>query len=276
MEFSGGVWYDTGTLKGGGIIMILAIDIGNTNIVLGCGEGKTIAFRERISTKHTATDLDYAVAIKTALEMNRLDPSRITGAILSSVVPGVTNTFRQAVEKYLGVKPLVVGPGIKTGLSIRIDNPAQLGSDLVVESVAAIQEYAAPMVIVDMSTATTFSVIDKNRNYLGGLITTGLAVSADALVSRTSQLPRVSFDPPKRLIGANTVDCIRSGLMYSTAAAIDGIVERIRQELGSECTVIATGEPAHLVAPLCKTKLILDDDLLLKGLLLIYQRNTER
>lgn len=255
--------------------MILAIDIGNTNIVMGCFDNNRILFRERVSTKLTATDLEYAVTVKTALDMNRLSPDHITGAIMSSVVPTVTNTFRRAIEKYCGVKPLVVGPGIKTGLSIRIDNPAQLGSDLVVDAVAGIHEYPCPLIVIDMGTATTFSVIDKTRNYLGGLITTGMSVSTDALVSRTSQLPRISFDLPKRIIGTNTVDCIKSGIMYGNAAMIDGIVDRIQTDLGQECTVVATGGLSSLIAPLCKTPLILDDDLLLKGLMLIYNRNTE-
>ena len=256
--------------------MTLTIDIGNTNIVLGCFDGDAILFRERISTNHTATDLEYAVSIKTALEMYRLNPENITGAIVSSVVPSVTNTFRRAIEKLCGVKPLVVGPGIKTGLSIRIDNPAQLGSDLVVDAVAGIHEYPVPQIIIDMGTATTFSVIDKNSNYLGGVITTGMAVSADALVSRTSQLPRIAFEVPKKVIGSNTVDCIKSGIMYGNAAIIDGMVSRIEAELGEKCTVIATGGLSALVAPLCQTKLILDDDLLLKGLILIYRKNTEK
>ena len=256
--------------------MTLTIDIGNTNIVLGCFDGAAILFRERISTNHTATDLEYAVTIKTALEMYRLNPENITGAIVSSVVPSVTNTFRRAIEKLCGVKPLVVGPGIKTGLSIRIDNPAQLGSDLVVDAVAGIHEYPVPQIIIDMGTATTFSVIDKNSNYLGGVITTGMAVSADALVSRTSQLPRIAFEVPKKVIGSNTVDCIKSGIMYGNAAIIDGMVSRIEAELGEKCTVIATGGLSALVAPLCKTRLILDDDLLLKGLMLIYRKNTEK
>lgn len=256
--------------------MILAIDIGNTNIVIGCFRDSEILFRERVSTKHTATDLEYAVTVKTAMEMHRLNPQDISGAILSSVVPTVTNTFTRAIEKYCGVKPMVVGPGIKTGLSIRIDNPAQLGSDLVVDAVAGSHAYPVPQIIVDMGTATTFSVVDERRNYIGGLITTGMAVAADALTSRTAQLPKISFEIPKRVIGTNTVDCIKSGLMYANAATIDGIVDRIQQELGKPCTVIATGGLASLVAPLCKTKLILDDDLLLKGLMLIYHRNTER
>lgn len=256
--------------------MILAIDIGNTNIVIGCFQNTKILFRERVSTNHTATDLEYAVTVRAALEMHRLNSEDITGAIVSSVVPAVTNTFKRAIEKYCGVKPLVVGPGIRTGLSIRIDNPAQLGSDLVVDAVAGCQEYPAPMIIVDMGTATTFSVIDRNHNYLGGLITTGMAVATDALINRTSQLPRISFDVPKRIIGTNTVDCIKSGILYSNAAAIDGIVERIEEELGERCTVIATGGIAGLVAPLCKRQIILDDDLLLKGLMLIYYKNVEK
>lgn len=255
--------------------MILAIDVGNTNIVMGCFDNNKILFRERVSTKLTATDLEYAVTIKTALDMNGLSPDHITGAIMSSVVPTVTNTFKRAIEKYCGVKPLIVGPGIKTGLSIRIDNPAQLGSDLVVDAVAGIHEYTCPMVIIDMGTATTFSVIDKNRNYLGGLITTGMSVSTDALISRTSQLPRISFDLPKKVIGTNTVDCIKSGIMHGNAAMIDGIIERIEEEMDGKCTVIATGGLAPLIAPLCKTNLILDDELLLKGLMLIYNKNTD-
>lgn len=253
--------------------MILAIDIGNTNIVIGCFQEKQVLFRERLTTKLDATDLEYAVNVKTALEMNGLRREEISGAIISSVVPSVTATVTRAVEKYCGVTSLVVGPGIKTGLSIRIDNPAQLGSDLVVAAVAGIQEYPCPLILIDMGTATTYSVIDEKKNYLGGLITTGMAVSADALVSRTSQLPRISFDAPKKVIGSNTIDCIKSGILYSNAAAIDGIVERIEKELGKECTVVATGGLSRLVAPLCNRKLILDDDLLLKGLMYLYEKN---
>lgn len=253
--------------------MILAVDIGNTNIVIGCFDGDNILFRERVSTNRVATDLEYAVTVKTAMNMHDLTRDQIHGAILSSVVPTVTNTFKKAIEKYCGVTPLVVGPGIKTGLSIKIDNPAQLGSDLVVDAVAGIKEYPAPMIIIDMGTATTFSVIDREKNYLGGVITTGMAVSTDALISRTSQLPRFSFETPKKVIGTNTVDCLKSGIMHGNAAMIDGMVQRIREELGQPCTVIATGGLATLVAPLCQEPIILDDDLLLKGLMEIYRRN---
>ena len=253
--------------------MILAIDIGNTNVVMGCFDGDKLIFRERVSSNQEATDLEYAVTIKTALEMYHITVEEVKGVIVSSVVPSITNTFKRAVEKLTGVKPSVVCPGIKTGLSILIDNPAQLGSDLVVDAVAGINEYPLPQIIIDMGTATTFSIIDRNRNYLGGMITTGMAVSAEALVSKTSQLPKIAFDKPKKLIGTNTVDCIKSGIMYSTASSLDGMIERIEDELGERCTVIATGGLASLVIPLCKRDIILDEDLMLKGLVNIYNRN---
>ncbi len=254
--------------------MIIAVDIGNTNIVLGCAEDNKILFRERIATNQTETDLEYAVRIRAALEMNNIDISKIDGAIISSVVPSVTNTVKAAIVKLTGVKVMVVGPGIKTGLSIMIDNPAQLGSDLVVDAVAGIQEYPAPMIIIDMGTATTLSVIDPKRCYIGGVIMTGMAVSTDALISRTAQLPKIAFEKPKKTIGTNTVDCLKSGIMFSNACAIDGMIERIEEELGEKCTVIATGGLSGVVIPLCKREgIILDDTLLLKGLTIIYNRN---
>lgn len=256
--------------------MILVIDIGNTNIVIGCFDKDEIIFRERVSSSQKATDLEYAVSIKTALEMHKITPDRISGVIMSSVVPSITNTFKRAIEKLCGTKPLVVGPGIKTGLSIKIDNPAQLGSDLVVDAVAGINEYPVPQIIIDMGTATTYSVIDENKNYLGGMITTGMSVSTDALIGRTAQLPKIAFDTPKRLIGTNTVDCLKSGIMFSTACSIDGMIERIEEELGQKCTVIATGGLASLIMPLCKREIILDEDLMLKGLINIYKKNCDK
>ncbi len=253
--------------------MILAVDIGNTNIVIGCCDNDRILFRERVSTSLTATDLEYAVTLRTAVEMNGLDGSQIDGAIISSVVPTITNTVKAAVEKYTKVKCKIVGPGMKTGLSIKIDNPAQLGSDLVVDAVAGTSEYEAPMIIIDMGTATTLSAIDKDKNYLGGMILPGIMVSHDSLISRTSQLPRIALEEPKKVIGTNTVDCIKGGILYGSAGAIDGICERMKQELGKNCTVVATGGLAPVVVPLCKTKIILDEDLLLKGLVLIYNKN---
>lgn len=253
--------------------MVLAVDIGNTNIVLGCFDGEKIVFRERVSTNLSATDLEYAATIKMALEMHDITPKDLDGAIISSVVPSVTNIFETALKKYAGVDVMVVGPGIKTGLSIRIDNPAQLGSDLVIGAVAGINEYPAPMIIVDMGTANTLSVIDKNKNYLGGTISTGIAVSTDALISRTSQLPKIAFEVPKKVIGTNTIDSMKSGIMYSNACGLDGMIDRIEQELGQKCTVVATGGLAGVIIPLCSHKIILDDDLLLKGLKIIYNKN---
>ena len=186
--------------------MILAIDIGNTNIVLGGFEGETILFIERISTNQAATDLEYASDVKTALDVHNIDPKEVQGAILSSVVPSVTNTFQRAVQKYLNVSVTVVEPGMKTGLSIVINNPAQLGSDLVVGAVAGIQEYSLPLIIIDMGTATTLSVINRNKQYLGGIIMPGVGVSHDSLIARTAQLPKIALEPPKHVIGKNTID----------------------------------------------------------------------
>ncbi|MBE6811755.1 MAG: type III pantothenate kinase [Ruminococcaceae bacterium] len=254
--------------------MILAIDIGNTNIVIGCFDDKKIIFRERLSTNHTATVLEYVVTIKTAFEMNDIKKEDITGSIISSVVPAVTNTVKTAVEKYLNITSLIIGPGIKTGLSIMIDNPSQLGSDLVVDAVAGISEYTTPLIIIDMGTATTVSVIDADKQYIGGMIIPGLAVSHDALISRTSQLSKIAFEKPKKVIGSNTVDCIKSGLLYGNAGMLDGLIERINDELKEKCTVVATGGLSTVIAPLCKNEIIIDEDLLLKGLMKIYEKNS--
>ena len=253
--------------------MILAIDIGNTNIVIGCFEDKKIIFRERLSTNHTATVLEYVVTIKTAFEMNNINKEGVTGSIISSVVPAVTSTVKTAVEKYLNQTPLIIGPGIKTGLSIVIDNPSQLGSDLVVDAVAGISEYPAPLIIIDVGTATTVSVIDAKKQYIGGMIIPGLAVSHDALISRTSQLSKIAFEKPKKVIGSNTVDCIKSGLLYGNAGTLDGLIDRINEELNENCTVVATGGLSTVIVPLCKHEIIIDEDLLLKGLMKIYEKN---
>ena len=253
--------------------MILVIDIGNTNIVAGCVEGKEILFRERLSTAHRATMLEYSVLFKTAFEMNGIDYGKIEGAIISSVVPSVTNIIKEAISKLCGVTPMIVGPGVKTGISIVIDNPAQLGSDLVVDAVASVEEYSVPQIVIDMGTATTISAIDKNKQFLGGAILPGVAVSHDALIGRTSQLPKVAFEKPKKIIGSNTIDSIKSGILYGNAGAIEGIVERFEEELGEKCTVIATGGLSKVIVPLCKREIIVDEDLLLKGLMLIYEKN---
>ena len=253
--------------------MVLAVDIGNSNVVIGCFEGDDIRLLERMSTNRNSTALEYAVLIKTVLELNGLEKVAFEGGIISSVVPAVTNMVKAAIEKLTGNPPLVVGPGLKTGLKIMIDNPAQLGSDRVADAVAAVSEYPCPLITIDMGTATTISVIDKNQNFIGGVIMPGLRISAESLSSRTSQLPQISLDPPKKAIGRNTIDCMRSGIVLGCAATIDGIVEKIEQELGYPCTVVSTGGHANIVIPYCKRQIIVDEKLLLKGLMILYRKN---
>lgn len=253
--------------------MVLAVDIGNSNIVIGCCRDNKITFVERLSTKPDSTTLEYAISFKNVLELYGIAKEDIDGAIISSVVPSVTATVLGAVKKITGIDALVIGPGLKTGLNIIIDNPAQLGSDLVVDAAAGIAEYPLPLIIFDMGTATTVSVIDENKNYLGGMIIPGVNISLNALTARTSQLPKISLDPPKKVIGRNTVDCMKSGILYSTASSLDGIIDRIEEETGKKYTVVATGGLAGKVIPMCKKKIILDDELLLKGLLVIYNKN---
>lgn len=253
--------------------MILAIDIGNTNIVLGCMEEGKCIFVERLSTVRTKTELEYAIDIKDVLDIYHIKRSELKGGIISSVVPQITTVVKLAVEKILGGEVLVVGAGIKTGLNIRIDNPAQLGSDLVVDSVAAIAEYPAPMLVFDMGTANTVCVIDKNKNYIGGMIYPGIGVSLDSLTANASQLGGIGIEAPGHIIGKNTVECMKSGVIYSSAAAIDGIIDRLVEEMTGDVTVIATGGLAKKIVPFCRRKIILDDNLLLKGLEIIYRKN---
>ena len=253
--------------------MVLAIDIGNTHILLGGFEERKVLFTELLTTDKTATDLEYATLIKSALEFNGQNVDSIEGVIISSVVPQVTGTLKTAVERFSSVEPVVVGPGVKTGLKIKIDNPAQLGSDLVVSAVAGIKEYGVPQINIYMGTATAFSLIDSEKNFVGTSIGAGMGIEAEALSSKTSQLPNIAFETPKKVIGTNTVDSMKSGLIYQNAALIDGMIERIEEEYGEKCVLIATGRYADIVAPLCKHKIILDKDLLLKGLIEVYYKN---
>lgn len=253
--------------------MILAIDIGNTNIVIGCMKGKERVFIERLSTVRTKTELEYAIDIKNVLDIYHIKRTDLEGGIISSVVPQITTIVKLAVEKILKKEPLVVGAGIKTGLNIRIDNPAQLGSDLVVDSVAAIAEYTGPLLIFDMGTANTVCVIDKNNNYIGGMIYPGIGVSLDSLTANASQLGGISLEAPEHIIGKNTAECMKSGTIYSAAAAIDGIIDRLADEMDEPVTVIATGGLAKKIVPHCRREIMLDEDLLLKGLAVIYQKN---
>ena len=253
--------------------MLLAIDIGNTNLVIGCFRDDKILFKARIATDRTRTSDQYGVEIKNMLEAYGVDRSDIKDCIISSVVPPVFNSVRTGVIKIIGKQPIVVGPGLKTGLNIHVDVPSQVGSDRIVIAVAALAEYKAPLLLMDLGTATTIEAVEPDNVYMGGVIIPGVRVSLDALTSRAAQLPGISLDQPKQVIGKNTVDCMRSGMMYGTAAMIDGLVERMEEELGHRCTLIATGGLAQFITPLCKREIILEKDLLLKGLNIIYKKN---
>lgn len=253
--------------------MLLAIDIGNTNLVIGCIKDDKILFKARIATDRLRTSDQYGVEIKNMMEAYGVQLSEIDDCIISSVVPPVFNSVRTGVIKILGKQPMVVGPGLKTGLNIHMDVPSQVGSDRIVIAVAALAEYTAPLILMDLGTATTIEVVEPDNVYLGGIIFPGVRVSLDALTSRTSQLPGISLDKPKQVIGKNTVDCMRSGMMYGTAAMLDGLVDRIEEELGHTSTIIATGGLAQFITPLCKHDIILEKNLLLKGLNILYKKN---
>ena len=253
--------------------MILAIDIGNTNIVVGCIDDKKTYFIERLSTVRTKTELEYAVDLKTVLDIYHIKKTDIEGCIISSVVPQITNIAKLAAEKKKKKEVMVLGPGVKTGLNIMMDNPGQLGADLVANAVAGLNEYPVPFIVIDMGTATTVSVVNDKKQYIGGMIMPGVGVSLDALTARASQLSGISIDTPKHVLGKNTIECMKSGVLYSNAAAIDGIVDRVEEELGEKATVIATGGLAKKIVSHCKKEIILDEDLLLKGLLVIYEKN---
>lgn len=253
--------------------MILAIDIGNTNIVLGCLEDSKILFEARMATDLVKTSDQYCAELKTMLSLFEVETQKIEGCIISSVVPPVLNSFRTAIRKLTGKQPLVVGPGIKTGLNIRMDNPTEVGADLIVAAVAAIEQYGKPLLLVDMGTATTITVVDDKGSFIGGCICPGLKISMEALTGRTAQLPGISLDAPQRAIGKNTRDCMRSGIMLGAAAMLDGLLDRMEVELGMEATIVATGGIAKFVLPLCRRKMVYDGSLMLKGLDLLYRRN---
>lgn len=255
--------------------MILAIDIGNTNIVIGCTKQEKVLFVERVSTDISKTELEYVVEFKTLFDLYQIDVKEITGCIIASVVPPLNNIVKAAMEKLLHTAPLIVGPGVKTGLNILMDNPGQVGSDLIVNAVAGLKYYGAPIIMIDMGTATTISVVDQNKNYIGGMILPGVKVSLESLVNRTSQLPRISLEAPKKIIGKNTIDCMKSGIIMGQAACMDGMIERIWEELGCRADVVATGGLAGCIVPYCKKKIIYDNELTLKGLDIIYRKNTE-
>lgn len=255
--------------------MILAVDIGNSNIVLGGMEGQKIIFEARIRTDATKTSDEYCVDLKNILDVYGVKAADLEGAIVASVVPQVLNSIKTAIKKLTGKNCLVVGPGLKTGLNIKVENPSQTGADLVVGAVAALREHKPPMIVIDMGTATTMIVLDETGAFIGGSISPGVKISMDALTDRTALLPGLQLDQPRRAIGRNTIDCMRSGIMLGTACMIDGMVERMEAELGRKATVVATGGIAKFVLPMCRTQILYDKDLLLKGLAILYGENVK-
>lgn len=253
--------------------MILAIDIGNTNILIGAIDSDRTYFVERITTTVGRTNLEYAITLKSILEIYHIEADALEGAIISSVVPPLTRTIIAAVRKITGITAKVVGSGMKTGLNILMDNPKSVGSDMIVNSIGALSEHEPPIIIIDMGTATSMYVIDKNGRYIGGAILPGLRVSLDSMSSSTAQLPRISLDTPRKVIGKNTIDCMRSGVIYGNASMIDGMLTRIEEELGQSATIIATGGIAKVILPLCSHTILYDGTLLLKGLLALYEKN---
>jgi type III pantothenate kinase len=254
--------------------MILAVDVGNSHTVLGGIENGEIRNVVRIQTGHSDTWAEYAIKIKQLFEIFDFDMHTLEGAIVSSVVPPATAAIIEAVRKVSGVECLAVGPGIRTGLNVRIDDPATLGADLVVGGVAALTYYGAPCIVLDLGTATTITAIDRNRAFLGGAILPGVNLSYRALSSGTSLLPAISITAPPKAVATNTVDCMRSGAVFGTASMIDGMIDRMEEELGEKCTIVATGGIAHRIVPYCRHEVILDEDLLLKGLWTIWEKNT--
>ena len=253
--------------------MILTADIGNSNIVLGGVEGDEIVFHGRIRTEATKTSDEYCVDLKILMDVNGVSSEQIEGAIICSVVPQVLNSLQTAIKKLTGRNSLVVGPGLKTGLNIQIENPGQTGADLVVADVAALRLHKPPLIVVDMGTATTISVLDKSGAHIGGCICPGVKISLDALTERTALLPGLQLNQPKKAIGRNTIDAMRSGIMLGAACMLDGMIERMEGELGYETTVIATGGIAKFVIPMCRRPILYDQDLITKGLAALYRDN---
>ncbi len=254
--------------------MLLAIDIGNSNVVIGCLDenNKTTALF-RMVTDLKKTEDEYAAGMKTILEYSGIDLTAFEGAIISSVVPPLTEIFHMAVEKIIGCNALVVGAGIKTGLNIMIENPASLGSDLVAASVAAMAEFPLPVIVIDMGTATTVTVVDKGNRFIGGAIIPGVVLSMNALSSGTSLLQKVPIEAPKKTISTTTIECMQSGAVFGNAALLDGIIDRFEQELGCKTSLVATGGIAAKIIPHCRHEIVYDENLLLRGLGMIYKKN---
>ena len=253
--------------------MLLTVDIGNTNITLGAYNGNILTFTARLSTEQHKTADQYAVELQSMLALNGYAGDDIEDCIIASVVPQVGKSMSNAVSKLCHIVPLMLGPGVKTGLNIKIDNPAQLGADLVAGAVGAIDAYTMPCVVIDMGTASTISVLDRNGTFLGGAIAAGVRLTLKALAENTAQLTSIPIEAPSSVIGSNTVECMQSGLVFGTAAMLDGMLEKIAEELGEDPTVVATGGLSREIITHCKTDIIYNENLLLEGLRVIYEKN---
>ena len=253
--------------------MILAIDVGNTKIVIGTIDNGEIGSIVRIHTDTRETEAEYMIKLKEIFYSYAMDVSACEGVILSSVVPPVTEALVRAIKTLTGHDCMVVGPGMKTGMNIRVDDPGTVAGDLITGGVAAMQFYGKPVIVLDLGTATTATVVDGGGNFRGGAILPGIKLSYGALAAGTSLLPEISITAPKKCIGTNTVDCMRSGAVFGTAAMIDGLIDRMEQELGEKCKVVATGGLAGSIVSCCMHEIVCDDDLLLKGLWYLYEKN---
>lgn len=256
--------------------MVLTVDIGNSNIVIGVFVESKLLFTSRISSNIDTTVDELAVMMNEIFTIRNIDRREINGAILSSVVPALTRLMVQAIKLITGVDPLIVAPGIKTGLNIKIDNPAQLGSDMLVNCVAASAKYPKPIIIIDMGTATTMSVVDEDNNMLGGVIMPGVKTALNALISRTAQLPQISIDSPASVIGTNTNDSMKSGIVFGNASMLDGMIQRFEEELGKEVFVVATGGLSENICMHSKRNILHNPNLLLEGLYILYNKNTRK
>lgn len=253
--------------------VVLTIDIGNTNMNVGLFDDETLTMSARFSTERRKTDDQFAMDFCNLFSMYHIAPTDIAGGIISSVVPEITAPVQRAIEKLICNKVLVLGPGVKTGLNILIDNPAQLGADLAAGAVGAAAQYPLPAFVVDLGTATKIYAVDKSKGFRGCMIAPGIAISLEALTDRSSLLPTINLEPPKKACGTNSVESMQSGIILGTAAMIDGLLDRFTDELGTPASVIATGGLSSFISPVCKHKLQLDPNLILTGLRTIYEKN---
>ena len=253
--------------------MLLCTDVGNTNIKLALYENDKIILKLRVATDSKKTDDEFAAELHGIFLINGFDVKKLDGSIISSVVPKVTAPFCKAIKKLTGIDTIVVGPGVKSGLDLRIDNPATLGADILCMCVAAKEMYSCPAIVIGLGTATTIVYINENKCYCGGAITAGVNISLDALTNNGALLPSVDLEPPKKSICTNTEDCIKSGIIFGTACMLDGMIERFNEESGMSSTVIATGGLAQSIVKNCKHNIVINDELVLEGLRIIYSKN---